>query len=286
MSDTTVETPVAIADRVRTAIEQDRVALPPLPELAIKLRELLQDEDRADAKAVAELVRNEPAVTTALLRFANSAAFGGLKQIGDLHQAIARLGLNRVGSLVTTLQMKGNFQAPDAVKREILGRLWDHAVAAAITARILAKRIDYDVEEAFLGGLLHDAGKLLVLKSVDVLQSEDPSLEVTRPVLDELMALLHAELGNHTLKSWNLPETLCTAALAHEEPVRDDQPALVTLVQAGDVIARKLGFHPNPDPELNLLDEPCLELLGIGDIEMAALMVDVEDEFAAVRDLF
>ena len=102
MTEAVEQTSVSLADRIRAAVDSNEIQLPPRPELAIRLQELLQDEDNCDAKQVAELVQNSPAVAAALLACANSAAFGGLRPISDLHQAIARLGLKRVGSLVTT----------------------------------------------------------------------------------------------------------------------------------------------------------------------------------------
>jgi HD-like signal output (HDOD) protein len=250
------------------------------------LHELLEDESLCDAKQVADLVHNEPAVAAALLRCANSAAFGGLRAITDLGQAVARLGLKRVSTLVTAVQVRGNFSSESAEKNELLNRLWDHAVACALVARRLASRGGRDVEEAFLAGLLHDCGKLLVLKSVDHLESTDDSLIITRPVIDELMTVMHTELGHGLLTAWNLPEPICNVALHHEDAEQGEKAPLITAVQAANAISKKLGFHLEPNPDLNLLEEPALERLEIADIELATLMVDLEDEIHAVRELF
>lgn len=277
--------PNTLTDRIRKAVEADEVELPPLPELVIKLRELLAD-DRADVRKVTELVRNEPAVVASLLRFANSAVFGGLRPITDLNQAIARLGLKQVSSLVTAMQLKDQFSESDKERAAILKLLWDHSVACAYFSQRLAERNGtVDAEQAFLAGLLHDIGRLIVLRAVDHLEGADGT-RITGPVLDDLMTAMNNELGHLTLTRWKLPEILAEVALRHGEESASDDPTLLTIVQAADVMSRKMGFHIDPDPELELLDEAAVDNLDLADIELATLMVDLEDDFSQVREMF
>jgi HD-like signal output (HDOD) protein len=86
------------------------------------------------------------------------------------------------------------------------------------------------VEQAFLAGLLHDVGKLLVLKGVDQVQRDEPTLEITEPLLAELMRTLHTELGHQVLVGWRLPETVCQAALRHHV----DEPEEATSWRSSD----------------------------------------------------
>jgi HD-like signal output (HDOD) protein len=285
MSDT-VDTKKSLADRIIEVVESDRIQLPPLPELAVRVREMLADEERADARRIAELMRSDPAVVASLLRISNSAAFGGLAPISDLGQAIARLGLKQVGSIVTGLVVKGHFASDAPDKSGMLRKLWDHAVVSGFASRHLGQRVGVEVSEAFLAGLLHDIGSLLVLKAVDHLEGVGLEFAPTRAVIDELMDLLHTRLGHHALTSWKLPETICNVALHHENPCGDGDDPLLTCVQASDLICQKLGFHLRPDPGMVLFHQPAMELLGLGDVELATLMVDLEDELDDVRKLF
>jgi HD-like signal output (HDOD) protein len=238
-----------------------------------------------DAKQVADLVRSDPAVAASLLRIANSAVFGGLQKVTDLKQAIARLGLRQVNGIVTALQVKGNFTHDSAGKRDILHALWDHSVASAFAARRLAQRLEVDAEEAFLAGLLHDAGRLLVLKAIDRFESELDA-PPTRAVLDELMEVLHARLGYTALSRWKIPESCARIALRHEEFPKDDDEPLLSCIQAADLITAKLGFHLKPAPDVDLLHQEAVARLGLSDMDLATLMVDLEDELEEVRKLF
>jgi len=274
----------ALTDQIRKAVEQGRLSLPPLPELLTKLNALLADEARTGAKRVAQLVRNDPAVAAAVLRMANSAFFGGLHPISDLSQAIARIGFRQVTSVVTALAHGGHFESKDPRKREMLQCLWGHAVTTALAAKRLAAITGGDPEQSFIAGLLHDVGKLLVLKHADHIEATTRSVSITGPVLAELMDVLHTEMGHRILVAWHLPEEVATVALRHhDDPEGAD--LLVVRVQAADAVARKMGEHPTPDPGMDLLHVPAVEQLNLRDIELASLMVDLEDQIADIKSL-
>jgi HD-like signal output (HDOD) protein len=274
-----------LTEQIRMAVVDGKVYLPALPELVTQLRDLLDDESRSGSQAVADLVRNEPAVSATLLRLANSAAFGGLHRIADLSQAVARLGLKQVASVVTAHAHSGHFDSDDPAKRERLHVLWGHAVGTAMAAKRLAATTGGDPEESFLAGLLHDVGRLLVLKGVDYLEDSGEHGTITPVVLDELMDLLHAELGHWILQEWQLPDSVCRVALLHhDQPEPEDD--LRMRVQISDAVTRKIGEHADPDPDLDLMELPAVEMMNLGDMELATLMVDLEDEIAEVKGLF
>jgi hypothetical protein len=109
---------------------------------------------------------------------------------------------------------------------------------------------------------------------------------LTPVLIGELMDLLRCELGHHVLQSWKTAEPVCRVALRHHDaaPALDDP--LLLQVQPTDAITRGPGTHLKPDPELNLLEVPAVEHLGLSELDLAALLVDAEDEFGQVRQLF
>ena len=269
----------ALHERIAQSIRDGDVELPPLPALLGKVQEVLA-ADNADASKIAELVRTDPAIAGALLRAANSALFGGLSPISDVAQSIARLGLNRVQSIVIGLAVHGEVFAGDKLQQ-----LWNHAVASAAGARRLAEREGSDPDQAFIAGLLHGIGRTLVLRRLDELVVEQPELQLTDSVKEEIVASLQGEIGYATLESWNLPDDICAAARFDDDLEDFEANLLVRIVRAADRIACKLGMHPRPDPELSLLDDDAIEGLELRDIEVAALMVHVEDDIDAIRSM-
>ena len=275
-----------VAEQIRTLVMKGALSLPPLPELASRLLALLRDEDRADLNSAGALIENEPVMAASVLRMANSASFGGLRRLDDLGEAIGRLGLRQVSSLVTAVSHRGHFESTDPERTQTLRTLWDHAVATALVSKSLAALQGGELAESFLAGLLHDTGKLLVLKGADHLESHAGMPPLSAGAVDELMDLLHCELGHHTLTQWRIPEAICNVARHHHDATPPAGDALLARVQVGNAVARKLGADLHPDPELNLLEVPAVEVLDLGDLELAALMVDVEEEYGRVRQLF
>lgn len=283
---TTVDTTAPdrpIAELARAFVEENTVELPPLPELATRVRAMLADEN-VDIQQVAQLIGSDAAIASTLLRRANSVMFGGLSEVTDIAHAVTRLGLKEVEALVTTVALKGAFEISAPHRQEQLRALWDHSLMVALAAKRLATRASVEAEAVFLAGLLHDIGRLVVLKSIDDLQTKQ-NIDVTAAVLEELVEVLHCELGHDALVGWNLPEALCLIAKHHEDATKNDDDFALLAVRAADAISCKLGFHPAPDPDLALLEVPAIELLNLEDVELATLMVDLEEEFDALHAL-
>jgi HD-like signal output (HDOD) protein len=276
----------SLADRIRDAVRRGQLTLPPLPELATQLLTLLRDPDRADLTRVGDLIENDPALAAAVLRLANSSLFGGLRQVATVAEASARLGLRQVTTMVTTISHRGHFHSGDPHRLELLHALWDHAVTAGVAAKHVTARGGGDRAEAFLAGLLHDVGKLLVLKGADTLDARPGAPHIEVAPLRELMTALHTELGHAVLREWKVPEPIARAALRHHEPRPAADETLLLRVQVANAVAHKLGAGLDPRPHLRLLEVPAVARLGLAELDLAALIVDVEDEVAHVKSLF
>jgi len=124
----------------------------------------------------------------------------------------------------------------------------------------------------------------VILRAVDELDAGNDG-PLTAAVPKEPLEGPHAEVGYDVLKPWNLPEPVAIAARDHESEAEDVEDGLVLQVQAANVLTRKLGAHPYPDPEIRVVDHPAFDRLALGEIELAALMVDLEDEIDALRSL-
>ncbi|NOT33305.1 MAG: HDOD domain-containing protein [Candidatus Eisenbacteria bacterium] len=276
---------LTLVERVRSLTTSGRFGLPPLPEIAQRLLELLQNENSADPRGVAELIQNDPALASSVLRLANSASFGGLRAVQDLSESVARLGLRQITSLVTVSVQRDQFVSSDPRRAELLHRLWDQSIATAVAARQLAVRAGEERTEAFLAGLLHDSGCLLVLKAVDELEREGEA-PITTTTVDELFDALHTELGERVLREWRIPEPICVVARRHHDPTDAALDRLTLRVQAADAIARKIGLHLHPEPDLDLTLVPAVDHCGLDELELAELLVDIEDEVQQVKTLF
>ncbi len=284
MDDTVQTTEQSLASRITELVISDQVQLPPLPQVVLKARDLLASE-HFNMRALGSLLVDDAGIAAALMRLANSAAFGGMGRVDSLSAAIQRIGQSQVSAMITGIGLKNHFHSADPVKARTLQVLWDHSVTSAFAARAIAGRIGLNTERAFLAGLLHDCGKVLVLTALDAITSSRDTGAVSDETRRELMNALHCELGHRVLVAWKLPDDVAQAALLHHETARAGQDLILT-VQAANLITRRLGFHLEPDPTLSVLEDPVIEELGLTDLQVASLMIDMEDHLTEMKQLF
>jgi HD-like signal output (HDOD) protein len=143
-----------------------------------------------------------------------------------------------------------------------MGKLWRHSVGCAIGANWLARHTGFQTlaHETFIAGLLHDVGKLYVLKVVDDMKTSGEIEDLpSETVIDELMRQLHTEQGYALMSQWNLPENYCLVARDHHLAEFDGNIGLIE------------------DPSIVLLETPEAAQLQLSEIDLARLEVRLED---------
>jgi len=188
-----------------------------LPQTLIQVLRLLKDEDPA-VQELADILMRDPALTTKILKIANSARYGTRCEITTMSRAVMILGLKAVSALTLSTAMydiTGKWKI--SIPRE---RFWRHSLQVAIASRLLAEQVGLkSPEEAFVCGLLHDLGILLMEKSAPEsfrhiwLQIEN------REDLSEQEQVnwrnLHALVARTFLENWNFPSMICQAVGEH-----------------------------------------------------------------------
>ncbi|MCP4575064.1 MAG: HDOD domain-containing protein [Deltaproteobacteria bacterium] len=270
------ESLIEIADEF---ISSDKTVLLPFDRNTLRIQQEIGKED-PDTRLIEKLIASDPALTSQVLRLANSAFYKGLTKVSTVHNAMVRIGITEIANIVTLVTHGKNFQSKDAVVREILGKLWTHSVGCAIGSQWLAmKRGLRDLcHEAFIAGLLHDVGKLFLITTIDAIRTSGriasrPSLEL----LSELMETMHTKYGHALLKSWNLPEVYCEIALKHHEEECGDDNILLLLVRLGNYACKKMGIGLHNDPTLLLAATPEAHSLGLSELVLAELEIKLED---------
>lgn len=217
-------------------------ALPTLPTVVSQVLEKTRDPNtRLDD--IVELISTDQALVSAVLRLVNSAFYGFSRRITTLKQAITLLGFRSVRNLVVNAGVVGIFRRRtfNAHHRR---RLWDHSVACAVAARLLAEREGYAArEEAFTAGLLHDIGKVVIDQyaprdSAAILEKVEAG---TDPCVAEsaVLGADHTQIGVWIAERWHLPKALCAVIAHHHDPSSaESYPELVRIVAAANVVSR------------------------------------------------
>jgi putative nucleotidyltransferase with HDIG domain len=258
---------VIAADAVLARVK----ALPTLPVAVLRLQEAARDE-RNGAADLERVIRPDPALTTNLLRVANSAAFGGARRIASVRDAVARLGTRRLVELATSAGFARVLPPvlPGYGIDAAAFRL--HAIAVAVLAERLGGDLGVGVPDVtFTAGLLHDVGKLAIGA---FLADEGPaflarlrtgrmtSIDAER----EVLGTDHARVGDAVAEAWRLPGAIRAVARWHHAPL--DAPGevderAVALVHVADGLAHAMGYGEDAAELARAIDPEVLRRLGV-----------------------
>ena len=234
--------------------------LPSLPEIYLRVSEQLEDENTS-VQQIGETVQNDPAITTRVLKMVNSAYYGLPNQVSSIAQAVSLLGRERLKHILIGSVLRGVFSGHDNPAFS-MQEFWQHSIKSAIIARYLAKLMPQieEPEAMFTAGLLHDIGKLLLIRKFPdrMLVAEEYMI---RKRVDTLTAelsqlgLTHTAVGEALMQHWGLPQMLVDCASGHHEVVHDGPNRCATYLV---YLASSLSEYVPPLDEqetLNILDD-------------------------------
>lgn len=275
----------SVVERILAKVEE----IPPLPTVVVKAIKTL-DDPKSSSSDVAKIISQDEGLTAKILKLANSAYYGFPRSIATLTEAITVLGYNTVKSLVYAAAAHGHMSGELRGYALDRGELWRHSLGVAIVCREIAKQVKYkDVEQAFVGGLLHDIGKIvlnqfvrfgftLIVKKVEV--EKVPFHEAEKDIL----GFDHTDIGGRIAEKWNLPPELVDAIYHHHSPERSEvAPKLTSIVHLGDAICLMLGWGIGADGLLYPLSEVALQNLGIDNIDD---LISTSSDALKQEDLF
>jgi putative nucleotidyltransferase with HDIG domain len=222
-----------------------KAKLPPLNSTVLKISELLRDVNVSSRK-LAEVIGCDPFLAARLIKLANSAAYSRKKPVTSIQQAIDSVGLKALYDIVMLGAVADGFARE--INRSVYGRaVWQHSVAVGLLARELSVVLDLrGAEESFLCGLLHDIGKILLIKhetelfeSIATKKTESEMLKAE----EYTFGLTHSEIGAYVSYRWQLPEVVCGVIMHHHDPEEATISTVIThIVCAADLIANVNGY--------------------------------------------
>jgi putative nucleotidyltransferase with HDIG domain len=266
-----------LIDRIDQIINSDDFKLPVFSDIAIKIRKMVSAEDY-NAQDVEKVICSDQSLASEVLRVANSPFYAGLAKVTTVRDATVRLGAKQLADLVMLASERNRYSAKDKEIQTLMSKLWRHSMGVALAAQCLTTKLGYTnkVNEAFLGGLIHDIGKLAVLKVVDYIKEKEQvhfSEEIVREVLDSV----HTAQGYTLAQRWRLPESYCLIVRDHH--LEDIAPSnyVLLIVKIADAACAKLGIGLHTDPSIELAVLPEAHSLGVGEVLLAELEIMLED---------
>lgn len=227
---------------VKTELEANRLILPTLPDIALKVRDSVSKGD-ASAQELAEMITTDPALSARLIQVANSPLYRGANEIKNIQMAVTRLGNTTIRTLITSLVMQQMFKPTTALLEHYFRNIWEQGVNVSAISRALAAFVpQLNPDEAMLAGLIHQIGKLPILTLVEKI----PEFKDSPSRLEKLLEKAHPHVGKLIMDTWNFPEELKLVASEYVDFQRDhDGPAdYVDLVQVAFLQSIAGTDHP------------------------------------------
>ena len=272
----------AFVQALAAELSGGKVDLPSFPDIALRVRQVLSDEEVSQEKVV-RVVGSEPMLAARLLQIANSAAinFSG-RSITDLRSAIARLGFNMVRSAAIAFAMSQLKRSSELKGLERpLEELWQRSASVAATSYVVAKRFSrVNPDTAMLAGLLHGIGKLYILTRV----GNYPGLVADEATYNSIVRDWHASIAKALLENWEMAEEIVQAVSEYEDLERKGAgtPDLTDVLTVSHLLD---AFKDHPETlELNMHDAAACRRMQIDAAGYRNLIEESEHEIDALRE--
>jgi HD-like signal output (HDOD) protein len=218
-----------ISQDIISAIKNDKLVLPTLPEVALRVRDVAEDAE-SNLDDLGKIISSDAALSARIIKVVNSPLFRTSQKITDLKMALMRLGMEYTANIATGLAMEQMFQATSNIVDRRMREVWQRSSEIAGICHVLCRhRTNLRPDQATLGGLIHQIGVLPILTYAE----EHPILLKDSFSLDAVIKKLHPVIGNAILKRWEFPQELQKIPQQHLQFTRDiptaDYTDLVTV---------------------------------------------------------
>ncbi|MCP4390303.1 MAG: HDOD domain-containing protein [Gammaproteobacteria bacterium] len=259
-------------------LENDRLPLPTLPEVAIRVRETADDEN-ASITDVAKIIETDAALSARIVQVGNSALYRGINPAETVQAAAMRMGLDTVRTLATSLVMKQLFQATHPVVDQYLRKAWKQSTdVAALSAMIAKSSTTLESDSALLAGLTHSIG----LSPILVKAESDPEVLNNPETLEHLLYEIYPVVGSRILENWGFSEALVKVPSEHLKIDRNGDNGkadYVDIVQVALLQTLDDPFHPLADIDHSQVSafERLGMQAGLEEINMTGGVIEVEE---------
>ncbi len=270
----------SLHELIGSEIASSEFQLPVFNAIALKLQNALNDED-ITIDDIEQLIMEDPALAGQILRMANSAFYKGMGEINTVKRAILRLGSEQVANMAMLVTQKQSYRCDNKQILAYMDGLWKHSFASAMGCKWIAQNCGYasDASVAFLCGLLHDTGKLVILKVLEKIQRErSGQISMTEEAIVEILeSSMHTECGHMLMKEWNLPEPFDVVVRDHHTQDPQEHQELMAMVKLMNLVCDSMGFSIQVTEDVMPAASPEAQMLGLSEIQLAELEIFLED---------
>lgn len=266
--------------------------LPTLPYVVRKLSEMLENP-KVTAEDVNRVISSDQSLTAKVLKLVNSAFYGFPGQISTVTHAVVILGFSAVKSIALSASVFDMFPVESQSGYFDRHKFWEHSIASAVIARLLSRKIRYpEEEEAFVAGLLHDMGKIILDQYLHeefhaILDEVNKENITFLEAEDRILNCNHPRIGSWLGEQWSLPHPLRDAICYHHHPEHAVAgKKLACFAHVADILARAKGMGNSGDQLMHCVSAEAWHMLNIKDVFIPNLFDEIDEEMEKAQIFF
>lgn len=279
-----VEKDQSFLEIIEEYVESDKVTLPPFDKTALRIHQEIQKPDVKISK-IEKLIIADPAMSSQILKVANSAFFRGLSKVLTIREAIVRMGLEEITRIVLVLSQRKLYDTKDSFIKNYRNILWQHSLVCALTSQWVAREAGFEeaTQEVFFAALMHDIGKLFLITVIEKIKtSKEVPFIPSKSVINEIINSQHTEQGYNLLQKWNLPDRYCQVAKEHHEKKFDAANIPLIILRLVNKTCNKVGVSLSNESEATSSVTSEASFFGFSEIKLAELELQIEDSIKRV----
>lgn len=288
--------------------------LPVLPSVVIQVNRALGKES-SSTDEIGEIIEKDSSLTTKLLKLANSSYYGLSYSVDTVKRAISVLGFNTVRNIAVTVSVDKIFRNNMDDSFDVRA-LWEHSLGCALASKLLLGSKDPVLrEEAFVCGIIHDIGKVVIARNMpdamrEVIKKVSGDKVINQSSAEkEIMGFTHADVGALVAENWHFPEKfsrtikfhhhpgqspygskteLAQPKLSQPKPPQPESPQaepgvqLLYAVYAGNILAKMASLGKSPDSHVEKITSSVWSILGRREDELPEMIETVTKDFEAI----
>ena len=259
--------------------------LPAMPHIVQEIQSVMNNSN-SSVLAVTAIIEKDVSIAVKLIATANSPLYRGVDKIQSVHAAISRLGLKEIQEIVTSIANKSLYNTKNRALKKLLDKLWLHSLACANAAKLISEKVSQtDGEDAFMAGLIHDIGSVLLLKCLgDIVYSD---FKIDEEELINSLFEVHTDFGAALLNKWEFTKSFVKICKLHEwADFAPDTDREVLIVNLADQLTETIdyGFFLKDSVVLSELNSA--KMLEIDAAAIDAVIKEVSNIMADSTKLF
>ncbi|MFA7061778.1 MAG: HDOD domain-containing protein [Pedobacter sp.] len=242
---------MAISLDLKQLLSIQPIDLPVFHPVALDLMRIVSDP-YSDIEDIIRVINKDQALSTHVLKMANSSAYMGLIKTETIKDSVVRLGVRQVTSLAVASSQASLYKSDNIIVNEIMRELWQHSLVCALGCWWVARHTGHQsiIDHAYLAGLLHDIGKLYLLKAMErIIQNNEMQIVIERDLMLDIFAEMHVEQGCRIMEYWNISPIYRSVVANHHAEHYDHVDSPLSIVRLVNRISKKASPSLVNEPE-------------------------------------